>query len=432
MIEHVGFRGDRSGIFPLTWGQRGLWLAILAARGEEQYLSVERVLMPPTRSGPVTVRRALDALGVLMGRHEALRTRLTGPDEEPRQLVAGEGSLPVSVVESDPELAQTTFGYFDEWPVRVALVTEDDRVVRIVLVFSHLAVDGHGADIVLRDLRLILARGHAPELTAAQPVDIAAQETSPEGRRIAARALDFWAAEHARLDPVTFAATPEPLRYREGVLHSSALEAAAGAIAARLKVSSSTVLLAATTALAGTLSGQRVCGIRPIVGNRFAADRRDVVATVSQEGLVVLDLGVPTFDDLVADCWRTALRAYRHAQYPADDRNAVVDAAGGDALSFGCFNDQRLIQRDDPLTKPPDRAALAASTFAWTGGMNRNICPFRVHVGGDAGILEVSLYADTALVPARDIEAYLRGFETLLVDAAHGEVKLADLPGLVA
>jgi hypothetical protein len=436
VTEHVEFHGERSGTYDLTWAQRGIWLTILAARPEEQYLSVERVLTPPQRSGPVTVSRALAAVGTLLGRHETLRTRLTGPDEHPRQLLADHGSLAVHVLESgtdDPaELVRTTFDYRAEWPVRVGLVVSGEVVSRIVLVFSHLAVDGHGADLVVRDLRLILARGTGPALIAAQPIDIAEQERSADGRRIATRALDFWATEHRRIDPAVFSSVPEPVRYREATLHSAALDGAVRALVVRHQVSSSTVLLAATVGLAGTLAGQRTCGLRPIVGNRFIADRQDVVATISEEGLVVLDLTVPTFDDLVRDCWQTSLRAYRHAQYPPDERDSVVAAAGGDARSFGCFNDQRLIQRDDPLAVPPEqaevRAALADTTVEWTGSMNRNISPFRVHIGSKD---EVSLYADTALMPARDIEAYLCGFETLLVEAAFGEVRLSELAALL-
>ncbi|GAA3174639.1 condensation domain-containing protein [Nonomuraea roseoviolacea] len=411
---------------PLTWGQQDIWRAVLAAAPQEHYLNIARVFPGPRR--PVTVERAGRALDALVARHESLRTRLTGPREAPLQLL-WPAARPHVEITSEPahvvrdRLAAEPFRYADEWPLRVAFVVDGEHVRDVVLVLCHLAADGHAADLVVRDFRLLLIRDALPPVTAATPRELAAWQRSEEGTRVSGRAVAFWLEEHARMDPVPDAAlVPETPRFVEATMSSTALAAAAQAMAARHRVSSSTVLLAAAMRLAGGLTGQRHCGMRVIVNNRFAADRRDVVSTISQEGLVVLDLDTPSFGDLVRQGWSAAMRAYRQAWFDPYAMEEAVSAAGPGIRSFGCFNDQRLVQRDEPGAASPDERALRAAAerteVARTDAMDRNICDFRLHLGGEPGRMEVSLYADTALLGPAGIERYLRDLETLVVDAA--------------
>jgi hypothetical protein len=201
---------------------------------------------------------------------------------------------------------------------------------------------------------------------------------------------------------------------------STAIAAAAQAVAARERVSSSTVLLTAAIRLAGRLTGQRFCGMRVIVNNRFAAELRDVVATISQEGLVVLDLDTPDFGELVRQGWQAAMRAYRHARFDPHAMEEAVSAVGPGVRSFGCFNDQRLVQRDGgtELDERAVRAAMERTELSWTDTMERNICDFRLHIGGEPGRMEVSLYADTGLLAPPVIERFLYDLESTLVEAA--------------
>ncbi|MEV1178510.1 hypothetical protein, partial [Nonomuraea sp. NPDC049784] len=189
--------------------------------------------------------------------------------------------------------------------------------------------------------------------------------------------------------------------------------AAAQAVAARNRVSSSTVLLAGAMRLAGGLTGQRFCGMRVIVNNRFAAGRRDVVSTISQEALVVLDLDTDSFDALVRQAWGTALRAYRQAQYDPYAMEEAVTGVGPGIRSFGCFNDQRLVQEDNASSS----AVEGKTELSWTDAMDRNICDFRLHLGGEPDLMEVSCYADTTLLPPSGIEQYLLDLEGLIVAA---------------
>ncbi|MEV4576056.1 condensation domain-containing protein [Nonomuraea jabiensis] len=423
---------------PLTWGQQDIWRAVLAAAPQERYLNIARVFAAPKR--PVTVERAALALERLVARHESLRTRLTGAREAPLQRVWPSASPPYEVVEAGPvesgpvgsgpvgsvavgaalaeevgeRLAAEPFAYWEEWPLRVAFVVAGGYVRHIVLVLCHLAADGHAAELVVKDFRLLLLRDSLPPLRSATPRELAAWQHSPEGRRVSGEVIGFWLEEYARMDPVPASShVPGEPRFVEATMRSPALAAAVQEVAARNRVSSSTVLLAGAMRLAGRLTGQRFCGMRVIVNNRFAAGRRDVVSTISQEALVVLDLRTESFDALVRQAWGTALRAYRQAQYDPYAMEEAVTRVGPGIRSFGCFNDQRLVQEDGQV------AALEGKTeVARTDAMDRNICDFRLHVGGEPGRMEVSCYADTALLPPPGIEQYLLDLEGLIVEAA--------------
>ncbi|MBE1593809.1 condensation domain-containing protein [Nonomuraea angiospora] len=413
---------------PLTWGQQDIWRAVVAAAPQERYLNIARVFAAPKR--PVTVERAALALERLVARHESLRTRLTGPPDAPLQRIWPTACPPYEVVESGQagseavgsllaeevgeRLAAEPFAYWEEWPLRVAFVVAGGYVRHIVLVLCHLAADGHAAELVVKDFRLLLLRDSLPPLRGATPRELAAWQHSPEGRRVSGEAIGFWLEEYARMDPVPPSShVPGEPRFVEATMRSPALAAAAQAVAARNRVSSSTVLLAGAMRLAGGLTGQRFCGMRVIVNNRFAAARRDVVSTISQEALVVLDLRTESFDALVRQAWGTALRAYRQAQYDPYAMEEAVTRVGPGIRPFGCFNDQRLVQEDGQV------AALEGKTeVARTDAMDRNICDFRLHVGGEPGRMEISCYADTALLPPPGIEQYLLDLEGLIVEAA--------------
>ncbi|SEH02910.1 Condensation domain-containing protein [Nonomuraea solani] len=408
---------------PLTWGQQDIWRAVVAARPEEHYLNIGRIFAAPKR--PVTVERAVNALDRLVARHEALRTRLSGPRDHPRQRISPIARPYVEVTDEPAQvvcdrLSARPFDYWEEWPLRVAFLVDGDRVRHVVLVLCHLAADGHAAELLVKDFRLLLLRDSLPPVASAAPREIAAWQRSEEGRRVSEEALSFWRSEYRRMDPVILSDAPRHPRFWEATLTSVAIAAAAQAVAARARVSSSTVLLTAAIRLAGRLTGQRFCGMRVIVNNRFAADRRDVVSTISQEGLVLLDLRTPDFGELARQGWRVAMKAYRQAQFDPYAMEEAVSGMGTGIRSFGCFNDQRLVQRDE-AARPDERAVRASmerTELAWTDTMDRNICDFRLHVGGEPGRMEVSLYADTALLAPPAIERFLFDLESTLVEAA--------------
>ncbi|MFF0568385.1 condensation domain-containing protein [Streptomyces sp. NPDC004041] len=306
--SEVAFHGERSGRAPLTWGQRAIWHAIRRTAPNDHYFNIGRVLPLADRGRPATVPEALSALARLMERHASLRTRLLLSPQggEPAQILTDAGTLSVTITRAAglPEaaagaeallgrLSATRFDYSAQWPVRVALVTVGDRVTHVVLVLCHLAADGHAAEILVRDLRLLVRRGSAGRPPATTPLDLARDQHAAAGRRRGAAALAHWEAGYRAAPPTMFPdprAEPRSPRFWTGRIVSPALARAVGAVAAAHRVSGSTVLLTASAALVAAGEGHRTAAVMPIVGNRTTGALRDLVSTLSQDGLFVLDL----------------------------------------------------------------------------------------------------------------------------------------------
>lgn len=459
----VTFTGGRSGDAPLTWGQRAIWHAIGRTAPNDHYFNIGRVLPLADRGAPVDLPRLAGALTALLVRHEALRTRIVaGDDGEPRQHLCAEGLVEVSVHdEPDPagcgaaaenllsSLSSRRFDYAREWPVRFGAVRHEGRVTHVVLALCHLATDGHGAEVLVRDLRLLARRGSAGPGCAETPLDLARRQASPAGRRSGGAALAHWENGLRQAPPTMFptpVATPCTPRFWTGRLVSAALPRAVEALAAAHRVSGSTVLLTASAALVAADQGHAVAAVMPIAGNRAAQGHRTLVSTLSQDALFVLRMDdVPgpdaDFTGLLAGAWPAALAGYRAAAYDPADWDALLDRAaherGAEVHPYCCFNDMRLAERPAAPRPAPHADELAAlrgrSVLDFPATQDRVACRYCLHVSGDDSALTVTLTADTAYLPPAAIHAHLRAIEEVVVSSSAGDPpRLAALPGLLA
>lgn len=440
---HAEFAGQRAGKAPLTWGQHGMWSAI--GRHPPGFFNIPLVLAVPRRP-PATVPRVVAVIGELVSRHESLRTRVVVEAGVPAQQVSRAGRLPVDVVEAEgadaateavtglrARLSADTFSYPGEWPLRVGLVATSGEVSRIILVFCHIATDWQGAEVVARDIRLLLRGADlpAPEL---HPLDLARWQAT-SGLDRSRLAVDHWVTAFRAIPPTMFAADgiPEEPSHHRAVLTSRALDGAARVIAARHRVSTTTVLLAATAALVGSRTGNTTCAMRTLVNNRFQDGYAGIVGMLAQYGLLVVDLaGDPAFGELVSRTWQAALRGYRRAYYDQRDldralaevsleRGAVIDPSC-------CFNDMRSTQDTQPgnaAALPCEttvRAALASSVVTLSPHVYLG-CRFCLRVEPAVGTLTVAVVADSRCLPPVHIRGFFHDLERLVVDAAFGEVR---------
>ncbi|WP_158566409.1 condensation domain-containing protein [Micromonospora craterilacus] len=448
-VAYAPFQGGRAASAPLTWGQRAMWRTVEEFESPAAYrvLSLPRTLAVPARAD-VAVPQALRAVGALVARHASLRTRFRRRDQELHQEVAAAGQLPVGVhavprPADDPDgrgaaaaltarLRESRFEHVAEWPLRVALVTVDDRVRQVVVVFSHATVDFHATEIVLRDLRALLLRGSLDTPPGLQSLDLAARERSVELRR-SNRAVAYWVRQLSGLAPsLSDPVGPAPAaRYRRGSLVSAAVHHAAQVIAARHRVSTSNVLLAATAAGLTADRGQDSCGVVVMANNRFQPGHDDAVGTLNQIGLCRLDLADrPGFAELLSRARRAALNAYRHAYYDPAGWERTFTELGHDHKTFlagYCYlNDARLSPDADPDPAGPDGAALramaAGSSFRWLTELEQFPWRCRLQVRDAPGAVELVVTADTRYFPAERVEPFLHGVEALLVEAAVGDV----------
>ncbi|GIH06163.1 hypothetical protein Rhe02_42300 [Rhizocola hellebori] len=446
---HAGFAGERAGAAALTWGQRGMWNAI--SRNPPGHFNIPMVLALPRRPSP-TVERVVVSIGELVGRHEALRTQIVAVAGEPAQQVARAGRLPVEVTETGSaeavtgivaevrdRLSAAAFQYPTDWPLRVGLVAVDGEVRQAVLVFCHTATDWQGAEVVATQLRVLL-RGATPAAPVLQPLDMAHWQAT-SGKDRTRRAVDYWTDSFRSIPPTMFTAdgpAHEP-SHHQVMLTSRALDGATRVIAARQRVSTTTVLLAATVALVGSWTGNSICALHTLVNNRFQAGHSDVVGMLAQLALLTVDMtGGLTFEELVTRTWQAALRGHRHAYY---DQAALDAALAGvrrelatEVNPYCCFNDMRSTQdtvAGDPALLPGEeaiRGALSESVLTLAPHAPLN-CRFCLRVEPATGPLSVVLTADSRSLSSVQIGQFLRDLERLVVDAAFGEVRLAALPG---
>ncbi|RKR89632.1 condensation domain-containing protein [Micromonospora pisi] len=427
---------------PLTWGQWALRFGVERYPANRILINMRRVVPVPRRApdGVDDVRRAV---GALVGRHSSLRTRMPVTDGRWHQAVAAAGRLPTLLARAAADdadgtataravadrLAATAFDFAEEWPLRVALVLVDGRVRQIVVVFSHTTVDFGAVEVLLRDLRLLLLRGTLDAPVGPQSIDVAGREQDPRYRRRSIRCVARWSTGFGRLTEQTLPWRAPPLepRFRRAFLESGAADTALRLLASRHRVTSSTVLLTATTVVLARRSGNEVVGLYTMVSNRALDGYREAVANLAQLGLAVVDLADrPSFANLLPTVWRAALDAYRHAYYDPSDLRRTPESTGypsAPGTSPHCyFNDIRLATDLDLFGRATSeaevRAAMTGTTFSWLEHLDDFPWRTRVEVVDRPGALGFILTADSAYLPPEEAESFLRELEQLLVDAA--------------
>ncbi|MEU7696115.1 hypothetical protein [Microbispora hainanensis] len=198
----VDFAADRSGTAELAWGQRDIWEAIQKVGPDNaHYFNVPRLLAVPGAGGPRSPRAVAAALAQVMGRHDALRSLVRLGAEGPYQEVAAAGTLPIETVEVARDaadgaaadlvacLAGRSFGD-GEQPLRAGLVVCDGAATHVALVLNHVVADWHAADVVVRDLRMLLLRGAIAGPPPSQLLDLVRDESMASAR--SDRAIAQW------------------------------------------------------------------------------------------------------------------------------------------------------------------------------------------------------------------------------------------------
>ncbi|MFC8717102.1 condensation domain-containing protein [Kitasatospora sp. NPDC057198] len=433
-------RAARGGRGPATWGQRAIHTALAGLGADAPRYNLR--LAAPVDPG-MAPEEVLRAYAELLHLHDALRTRLVEEDGDLVQVVDAEGVLPVALLHRETAgaaaaaAAELAAGYAAEpfdpargWPVRLALVLVGGLVRQAVVVLSHTAADGWGMRRMVRDLMLLAAGRTAEQLRAerefAQPLEEAAEQRSPRGRRRDAAARRHWREKLAAGPRVLLPrpdGEPDPARtFPYAVLRSPALAAALPAAAARLRTGDATVLLAAAATELVRLGGQRAFLCQVVVGNRFTEQAAEAVTTLAQEGLFHLPEVSEDFAETVRRAHGPALAAYRHAGYDKPELDAELDglrAAGVELADHSVvWNDTR-----DPL------AALMADASAQEAAGERELSfpaefPARpgVSVAVDVvvvpGAVELRMVADGALLDREEMARFLCGVEELVLGAA--------------
>lgn len=454
VLRRVRFQGAREASGPLTLGQRNVlsWV-----RDEtDPFSAVMRwqfSLTPTTSLSDIE-----QALAVLLGRHEALRTTYRIDQDVPCQQVIGTAELVIEVheltdTEADDAVAERLIerlrgqgiDFTAELPLRFAVATRADRPVVAVGVYSHLAVDFASIAMIGQQFSELIAdpAGRQVGEPGHQPLDQAELEGSRHGRRQADSALRYWQT-HLRAAPQSLYPMPPPEEpvpgYLSGFLYSSAAGQALGHILARTGVSRPAILLAALSAVLSLRTGIRRCTFVSVSGNRFRLRLRDYIGTLAQDGLVALSVDTDGFDELAVRAKRATLGSNTNSMFDSVALWQLIDDVGAErGVAFSrdfTINDVSAhldagteLSLDDPAKLT---GLLDQSTVEFAGSPPFPVVlmcnPFRL-----TPELHLALTGDTSRVSRAEIEALLRGVERLLVAAAAGDVplsRLAEITGL--
>ncbi|WP_432920711.1 condensation domain-containing protein [Microbispora sp. CA-135349] len=425
----VDFAANRSGTADLAWGQRAIWRAIDGVgQDDAHYFNVPRLLDVPRAGGPRSPGDVAAALAEVVGRHDALRSLVRLGADGPYQVVKATGTLPIELVDAArgdaddaaAELVARLAGrsFADgEQPLRAGFVVCDGAVTQVVLVISHVVADWRAADVVVRDLRMLLLRGAIARPPSSQLLDLVREEKAASAR--SDRAIAQWETllrtVPSSMFPKAVAAGSTP-RYARAVLSSPRLNHAAQVLARRAGVSTATVLLVAVTMQLRELTGHEVCAITPIVHNRFDDRTRDLVTSLNQLGLFTLG-PCGSFAETLVSAYPAVLASYRRARFDTLAFDAMVDRVSADrgvsVFPSCCFNDLR------PGEDPGSAGDVdGESELEWLPGTDQRSCHFCLALMRWKGTLGVELSADTTRLPKGEMAALLHRLESFVVGAA--------------
>jgi hypothetical protein len=437
-VRLVPFQGEGAGEEELTWGQGDLWEAMRRLRS---WLPVGGANPLPPGS---TVDRVVADLRFLIGRHPSLRTRLrVGPEGRARQVLSSAGEISLEVVDAAPgddpaavaeEVAQrfraAAFDFTTDWPVRAAVIRHRRVLTHRVLVMCHLVTDAGGAAAMQADLA-----GRDPATGAAagpaagqQPLAQARWQRSPAGQRQSAAALRHWERWLRTIPPRRFGDSTDPRRPRYWQLgfHSRAMHLAVRAIAARTGADTSSVLLTLFAVALVRASGVHPAVTRVLVNNRFRPGLADVVAPLTQAGLLVVDVAGVTVDEAVARTRQRTMATYKYAYYDPYRMLELVDRVGrerGEPVDIGCFfNDRRLVRQEQPGGPVPTpaeiRAALPDSRLRCLLQQDEPMERLFVSADHDPDAVDLDILTDTHYLAPAGLAALVRGMEEVAVAAA--------------
>ncbi|MCB7135707.1 condensation domain-containing protein [Cellulosimicrobium marinum] len=355
---------------PLTWGQRAIRRSIVWMGEGDHYFNMGMTVPVPPGLGGHDVAAVLERL---VARHEGLRTLFPGWPRGERQVLVGSGRVPLVRVRAEPgtfvdrtqRLAELLrgprFDHETDLPVRAGVVEVDGDVVRVVLVASHLVVDGTAWEVVRHDLEAMIAQGGTGASlgdAGPSPLEIADLEAGPQGDARHLASIERWRSELGRLTDVSRHALTSAARVAPGasaerftgiLLDAPRASRAAVLVARAVSRTTSVVLFAAIGWTLARRLGLAEVPLLNIVGNRADPQVQGAVVPMAQNGLAVVtpgaslaagEEGTRAFTDYVRSVGGAVLRSQLGASYDVDRLEADVADPVLDSLGY-YFNDSR-------------------------------------------------------------------------------------------
>jgi hypothetical protein len=430
----VPFHGEGEGVGELTWAQIGLWEGMVVAGR-----SVTMAGSAPVPPG-WTVERQAELLGFIVGRHQALRTRLRFRDTGlPLQVCVRSGEVPLEIVDTDGDPVEAArivearyrrvdFDYETEFPIRMAVIRRNGTPAHMVAVYLHTVLDAGGLTALLNDMfaRDPVTGAAAAPVTAIQPLEQARRQHSGSGRRQSDAAMVY--LEHAlrTMHPSQFGEPRYPDRgIRMINYRSPATALAVERIAAQEKLNTSSVLLAVFAVALARHTGIGQVMAMLMVGNRFRPGFADSVSPLVQLSPYLIDVGGVSLGDALERARTSVFNAYKNAYYDPYAQEAAIDRVKAERgeIDYSCiYNDRRQQDRDaipeKPATDDEILAALPLAEHEWLDRPAMSTRRLFVTVDDGPESVDYLMTADTRFFSDDDIIALAASFENVAVQTA--------------
>ena len=325
---------ERGGPLPLSFAQRRLWLIDQVERGSAMY----NIPLALSLAGALDADALARALGEIVRRHEALRTRFATVDGEPVQVIGEAAEVPLARVDAadegrfrevaDAEAARP-FDLEAGPLLRAVLVRRAPGRHVLLITVHHVAADGWSLGVLWRELGALyaaFARGLPSPLEplGIQYADFAAWQRAWLEGGVLDGQLAWWRERMegapALLELPTDRPRPAALSHR-GAVHRFALEPAVAAgvrdLARREGVTLYMALLAGVQALLAAYTGSDDVVVGSPVAARTRPETEELIGFFVNTLVMRTDLsGAPTVRELLARVRRAALGAYAHQDVP--------------------------------------------------------------------------------------------------------------------
>jgi Condensation domain len=351
--------------------------------------------------GPLNFDILCKSLGLVIERHEALRTRIVTVNGVPKQRVDEPREFQLKLL-SFPEIPSSDIqaqaqrvlrSFFWKWidleegplfDVRLLKIGEQDHVLAVVL--HHLITDAVSFNLLLRETWIAygaFSRGQEPDLPAVsmQYADYAIWQRS-ERHRWLQKHEEYWSR---RLANATGAVLPKDA----GLEHVSPYElsvvdapfeqdlsAALHELSQRQRTTTATILLALFAVLLSRWSARRDFVLPYVVSGRLGSMDRTVVGYIGQFLLLRIELGGDeSFVDMVKLVTREFCAAYEHLDFGTitSERPELLRGASLNGLisSLDAFSETQLDRGGEavavepfPLeTVFPEKSRLPSDTY---------------------------------------------------------------------
>ena len=426
-------RRDGSGACALSYAQRRLWFLDQMEPNSCVYNITNAVRL----RGVLEVGALREALNVIVGRHEALRSTFVVRGEEPVQVVAERWAVELPVVdlsagaegEREGEVervlraeARRPFDLGTDLMLRALLVRVGEQEHVLLLTMHHIASDGWSMGVLTRELTALyaaIAQGREPGL-APLPIQYGDYAVWQRGWLQGAeleKQLAYWTGElagaPATLQLPTDRPRPAVQTYRgarEVALLSRGLSDALHALSQRERVTLFTTLLAAFTVLLHRHAGTEDVVVGTAIAGRRRVETEPLIGFFVNTLVLRVDLsGDLTFREFLGQVRERVLEAYDHQDLPFE--KLVEELRPERSLSWTPLVQVLFVLQDgdQPTLEFPGLTASPVEVNKGTAKFDLSASVTETPRG-----LRVTLEYNTDLYDAGTIRRVLGHYETLL------------------